>query len=105
MVSRKGDAFEAADRAARGQLVRYGGAVRSRMAAALGKESQRLSALSLAERAHDPDRTLDRGYALVAGDDGDPLTSAAAARERDRIVIRFADDAVGARVDHEDPDE
>ena len=75
------------------------------MAAALSKESQRLDALSLAERAHDPERTLDRGYALVADDDGDPLTSAAAARERDRIVIRFADDAVPAHVDQTDSDE
>ena len=105
VVSRKREAFEAADRAARGQLVRYGGALRTRMTAALSKEAQRLNALSLAERAHDPERTLDRGYALVAGDDGDPLISAAAAREHDRIVIRFADDALGARVDHEDPDE
>ena len=59
----------------------------------------------LAERAHDPDRTLDRGYALVAGEDGDPLTSAAAAGDRDRVVIRFADDAVPARIERADRDE
>ncbi len=92
-MSRKHEAFEASDRAARGQLARLGRTIGSRMVAAVKKESQRLDGLSLAERAHDPDRTLDRGYALVAGDDGDPVTSAAAARERDRVVIRFADDA------------
>jgi exodeoxyribonuclease VII large subunit len=59
----------------------------------------------LAERAHDPDRTLDRGYALVAGEDGDPVTTSAAARERDRVVIRFADDAVPARIAPTERDE
>jgi exodeoxyribonuclease VII large subunit len=105
VLSRKQEAFEATDRAARGQLVRFGQTVGSRMVAVLREESQRLDALSLAERAHDPDRALARGYALVAAEDGDPLTSAAATRERDRIVIRFADDAVPARVEHRDPDE
>jgi exodeoxyribonuclease VII large subunit len=105
VVSRKLEAFESADRAATGQLARFARTVKGRMDAALREESQRLDALSLAERAHDPDRTLDRGYALVSGNDGDPLTSAAAARERDRIVIRFADDALPARVEHTDSDE
>lgn len=105
VLSRKREAFEAADRAARGQLVRFGRTIGSRMVAVLREESQRLDALSLAERAHDPDRTLARGYALVAAEDGDPLASAAATRERERIVIRFADDAVPARVEPGDPDE
>ncbi len=67
-------------------------------------ELQRLDALALAWRAHDPDRTLERGYALVAGEDGDPLTSAAAAGDGDRVVIRFADDAVPARIERTDPE-
>jgi exodeoxyribonuclease VII large subunit len=66
-------------------------------AATLGKESRRLEALALAERAHDPDRTLERGYALVTSADGDPLASAAAVRERDRVVMRFKDGAVPVR--------
>jgi exodeoxyribonuclease VII large subunit len=69
------------------------------VAAALGKEAQRLDALSLAERAHDPERTLERGYALVTGDDGDPLATAAAARVRERVEIRFTDDTVPARIE------
>ena len=73
--------------------------------ATLGKEWRRLEALALAERAHDPDRTLERGYALVTGDDGDPLASAAATRARDRVVIRFADGSVPARPEGQDPDE
>jgi exodeoxyribonuclease VII large subunit len=68
-------------------------------------EMQRLDALVLAERAHDPERTLDRGYALVADGDGDPITAAAVARERDRVVIRFADDSVPARIEQEEQDE
>ena len=34
---------------------------------------------SVALRAHDPERTLERGYALVEDPDGEPVTSAAAA--------------------------
>jgi exodeoxyribonuclease VII large subunit len=105
VVSRKRDAFASADRAVRGRLARYGRAIGSRMAVAINKESQRLDALSVAERAHDPDRTLDRGYALIAGHDGDPLASAAAARAHDRIVIRFADDSLPARVDDQAADD
>ena len=89
------------DQAARGQIARFGRAVGSRMAGSLKGESQRLEALMLAERAHDPDRTLERGYALVADDEGDSITSAAAARDSDSVVIRFADDSVPARIDHE----
>ena len=70
--------------------------------ATLKGEAQRLQALMLAERAHDPERTLERGYALVAGEDGDPVTSAATARERDRVTIRFADDAVPARIEDDE---
>lgn len=105
VLTRKHDGLQATDRAARGQLVRLGRTLGSRMVAALREESHRLDALSLAERAHDPDRTLDRGYALIAGNDGDPLPSAAAARGRDRIVIRFADGTVPACVEQADPDE
>jgi exodeoxyribonuclease VII large subunit len=72
--------------------------------ATLGKEARRLEALVLAERAHDPDRTLERGYALVTGEDGDPLGSAAATRERERVVMRFADGSVPARPEDRDPD-
>jgi exodeoxyribonuclease VII large subunit len=48
----------------------------------------------LALRAHDPDRTLERGYALAEGGDGEPVTTAAAARQLDRISLRFSDGRV-----------
>ena len=83
VVARKGGAFAAADAAARRQLTTAERAV----------------------NAHDPQRTLERGYALVADRAGEPVASAAAARERERVVIRFADDAVGAEVDADGSDE
>jgi exodeoxyribonuclease VII large subunit len=52
--------------------------------------------------AHDPQRTLERGYALVTGRDGDPLATAGAVREAGEFDIRMADGAVGARVDRDE---
>ena len=61
--------------------------------AARGRELERL-ALALA--AHDPERTLARGYALVEDRAGEPLSSAAAARAAGDIRLRFHDGAVDA---------
>ena len=44
-------------------------------------------------RAHDPERTLERGYALAETAAGEPVTSAAAARAAEAIRLRFADGA------------
>lgn len=57
-----------------------------------------LDRLALALAAHDPERTLARGYALVDDRAGDPLTSAAAARSAGDVRLRFHDDIVAARV-------
>jgi exodeoxyribonuclease VII large subunit len=57
-----------------------------------------LERLALALAAHDPERTLARGYALVEDDAGEPLPSAAAARAAGRLQLRFHDATVGARV-------
>jgi exodeoxyribonuclease VII large subunit len=45
----------------------------------------------VALRAHDPERTLERGYALAEDPSGEPVTSAEAARAADTINLRFAD--------------
>ena len=59
-----------------------------------------LERLALALAAHDPQRTLARGYALVEDrESGQPVTSAAAARVAGGVRIRFADDAVAARIE------
>jgi exodeoxyribonuclease VII large subunit len=58
-----------------------------------------LERLALALAAHDPQRTLARGYALVEDrDSGDPLPSAAAARAAADLCLRFHDGAVPAHV-------
>jgi exodeoxyribonuclease VII large subunit len=62
-----------------------------------------LERLALALAAHDPDRTLSRGYALVEDRDGDPLSSAGAARAAGELQLRFRDGRVAARVDDEEP--
>jgi exodeoxyribonuclease VII large subunit len=56
--------------------------------------------LSLALAAHDPARTLARGYALVEDrSSGEPLASADAARTAGKLGLRFHDGLVPARVD------
>jgi exodeoxyribonuclease VII large subunit len=56
-----------------------------------------LEAFRLALAAHEPQRTLERGYALVEGPDGAPVTSAEAARSLDRMTVRLHDGAVDVR--------
>jgi exodeoxyribonuclease VII large subunit len=57
-----------------------------------------LHGLSLALAAHDPERTLARGYALVEDRAGQALGSAAAARAARDLRLRFHDDALDAEV-------
>jgi exodeoxyribonuclease VII large subunit len=63
---------------------------------------RKLDALALALAAHDPDRTLARGYAMVEDRDGELVTSARAAREAGDLALRFHDAAVRARVEDEE---
>jgi exodeoxyribonuclease VII large subunit len=49
--------------------------------------------------AHDPQRTLERGYALITTGGGDPLATAGAVRVAGDFEVRMADGAVAARVD------
>jgi exodeoxyribonuclease VII large subunit len=58
-----------------------------------------LDRLGLALAAHDPERTLARGYALVRDRAGAPLASVAAARAAGELDVRFHDGAVPARVE------
>jgi exodeoxyribonuclease VII large subunit len=57
-----------------------------------------LNQLALTLAAHDPQRTLERGYALVQSPWGDPISTAALARETADVRLRFADDTIPARV-------
>ena len=56
------------------------------------------SAWRMALAAHDPQRTMARGYALVQDRAGVPLGSAAAARNARELTLRFHDGAVAAEV-------
>jgi exodeoxyribonuclease VII large subunit len=64
----------------------------------LTQRRRELERLSLALAAHDPDRTLARGYALVEDRAGEPVTTAAAAREAETVRLRFRDGCVPAKV-------
>jgi exodeoxyribonuclease VII large subunit len=57
-----------------------------------------LERLALALAGHEPQRTLERGYVLVESPEGEPLLTAAAARTRAEVRLRFADDVLAARV-------
>jgi exodeoxyribonuclease VII large subunit len=62
------------------------------------RRSAALAAHATALRGHDPERTLERGYALLLDDGGEPLVATAALREAGRFEVRLADGSVGAHV-------
>src|SRR5438132_11979248 len=57
-----------------------------------------LQRLALALTAHDPQRTLARGYAVVETAQGEPLMRAAQARAAEDVRLRFSDGVLGARI-------
>ena len=79
-----------AARAAR--LERAATALAERRTAALAKHTAALF-------SHDPERTLERGYALLLDESGEPLGSAAAVREAGSFTARMSDADVRAKVD------
>jgi exodeoxyribonuclease VII large subunit len=69
--------------------------------AGLRERVRDLERLRLAREAHDPQRTLERGYALVEGPDGEPVTTAERARRGELLDVRFADGKVSVRRDRQ----
>jgi exodeoxyribonuclease VII large subunit len=77
-----------------------------REAEALGRATDRLderrletlARLTAALNAHDPQRTLERGFALALDADGEPLANAAAVREAGAFDLRMADATLPARI-------
>ena len=61
------------------------------------RRPRELERLALALAAHDPQRTLERGYALVSSPAGEPVTSADAAQASGELSLRFADGELAAR--------
>jgi exodeoxyribonuclease VII large subunit len=102
-LRRKGDAVT---------LIRTRGALRTQAgaaaldrgsAAALERRRRDLDRFRVALAAHDPQRTLERGYALVEGAGGEPVTSAAAARAQPALTLRLHDGRVPVRPDPSAP--
>ncbi len=62
------------------------------------RRPRELSQLALALAGHDPQRTLERGYALAQSPQGEPIVSAAQARAAGELRLRFADGSLPARV-------
>jgi exodeoxyribonuclease VII large subunit len=83
--------------------VRRARALSRRAAAAGGPErvsrERRLDGLAAALAAHDPERTLARGYALVEDAAGGPVTDVAAARAAGDVRIRFHDGRIHANLE------
>jgi exodeoxyribonuclease VII large subunit len=65
------------------------------------RRPRELERLALALAAHDPQRTLERGYALVQSPSGEPLSSAAHAREQTQVRLHFADGDLSARIEEQ----
>jgi len=65
--------------------------------AARARRAQTLERLRVALDAHDPQRTLERGYALVEDSGGGPVTTAEVARGQPRLTLRMADGALPVR--------
>jgi exodeoxyribonuclease VII large subunit len=72
-------------------------------AAALEHRRRDLDRLAVALAAHDPQRTLERGYALVEDAAGAPVTAAARARAAPALTLRLHDGRVAVRPDPSDP--
>ena len=63
------------------------------------RRRETLDRLLAALNAHDPQRTLERGYALALGPDGEPLADVAAVRAAGPFDLRMADGTLPARID------
>jgi exodeoxyribonuclease VII large subunit len=78
---------------------RHGAALDSAAERALARRREALRQATVALRAHDPERTLERGYALAETEDGEPLTGVAAVAAAERFSLRFSDGRVRAVTD------
>ncbi|HVX33578.1 MAG TPA: exodeoxyribonuclease VII large subunit, partial [Solirubrobacterales bacterium] len=81
---------------------RHGAALDAAAARALARRREALRKVAVALRAHDPERTLERGYALAETPAGDPLTTADAATAAGRFSLRFRDGRIDARTARDD---
>jgi exodeoxyribonuclease VII large subunit len=80
---------------------RRGAAIERIAAQGLERRREELRAAAVALRAHDPERTLERGYALAETLGGEPVTTAGAAVAAGDVRLRFADGRVRAEIERE----
>jgi exodeoxyribonuclease VII large subunit len=78
---------------------RRGAAIERSAARSLARRREALRKAAVALRAHDPERTLERGYALAETEAGDSVTTAAGAVAAAAVRLRFADGRVQARIE------
>jgi exodeoxyribonuclease VII large subunit len=72
-------------------------------ATALDRRRRDLERFAAALAAHDPQRTLERGYALLEDPAGEPVTSAADARAQPELTLRLHDGRLTVRPDPSEP--
>ncbi len=111
VLGRKRSAALHAGAAAQRELGGHAAALRRHRDAAGAERAAKLERLAQTLAAHDPDRVLERGYAIVESlgspgstesRDGDVITTAERARREGRVRVRFSDDHVDAEVRGDD---
>jgi exodeoxyribonuclease VII large subunit len=80
---------------------RRGPVIERSAARALERRREALRRAALTLRAHDPERTLERGYALAETAAGEPVGSADAAVAAAAVRLRFADGRVNAKIEED----
>jgi len=80
---------------------RRGAGIERSAARSLQRRREALRRAAVTLRAHDPERTLERGYALAETAGGEPVTSAGGAVAAAAVRLRFADGRVKARIEGE----
>jgi exodeoxyribonuclease VII large subunit len=100
-LDRKRDAALAAAVSGRERLNARAAALVRAADALEARRREALRSHAAAVRGHDPERALERGYAIALDPAGRPLSSAAAVREASDFELRMADGRVPARVREE----
>jgi exodeoxyribonuclease VII large subunit len=87
--------------AAQARERRRGAAIERSAERSLQRRREALRRAAVTLRAHDPERTLERGYALAESAAGEPVTSAEGAVAAGEVRLRFADGRVRAEIEGE----
>jgi exodeoxyribonuclease VII large subunit len=87
--------------AARAEERQRGAGIDRAASRALQRRREALRRAAVTLRAHDPERTLERGYALAETAAGEPVTTADAAVAAQHVRLRFADGRLKAEIEGE----